>query len=187
MTVSANLAARLFAAGLAIGIVQIVFVSQLPVAGGTADLAPLSVMGVALLCGAVPAAVFGFGVGLFLDVALLQTPGLTSLVLLSVGYGCGRLRELRDPEGPLVPLIAGAAATVVYAVGYSIIQFLLDVDSPLSGVLLRQLLATVILNALLALPVHALLRRWLLPGLPEDPRRRRRRATTTRLSPLSRT
>jgi rod shape-determining protein MreD len=130
---SAHVAARLLAVGLAAGMVQLVFVSQFPVAGGTADLAPLVVMSVALLCGAVPAALFGFLLGLFLDVALLQTLGLSSLVLLLVGYGCGRLRELRDPEGALVPLFLGVLATIGYVVGYSTIQFLLDVDAPVSG------------------------------------------------------
>ena len=49
----------------------------------------------------------------------------------------------------------------------------------------RRSLATILLNALIALPVYALVRRWLLPALPEDPRRRRRRAYTTGgLSPL---
>jgi hypothetical protein len=44
-----------------------------------------------------------------------------------------------------------------------------------------------VLNTLLALPVFALVRRLLLPFLPEDPRRRRRRAYTTGgLSPISR-
>jgi hypothetical protein len=51
----------------------------------------------------------------------------------------------------------------------------------------RQVLLVVVLNSLLALPVHALVRRVLLPFLPDDPRRRRRRAYTTGgLSPLSR-
>jgi hypothetical protein len=51
----------------------------------------------------------------------------------------------------------------------------------------RQTLATIILNTLISLPVYALVRRWLRPALPEDPRRRRRRAYTTGgLSPLSR-
>ena len=77
----------------------------------------------------------------------------------------------------------GAAATLAMSVAYSIIQFLLDVSAPVSGVLLRQLLATLILNALLALPLHALARRWLSPALPEEPRRRRRRQPST--SPLS--
>ena len=53
--------------------------------------------------------------------------------------------------------------------------------------LIRQILITIVLDTLLALPVYALARRLLLPHIPDDPRRRRRRAYTTGgLSPLSR-
>jgi hypothetical protein len=56
-----------------------------------------------------------------------------------------------------------------------------------SLLLVRQILATIVLNSLLALPVYALVRRIVQPYLPDDPRRRRRRAYTTGgLSPLSR-
>ncbi len=72
-------------------------------------------------------------------------------------------------------------------VGYSLMQFLLGVDAPVSLLLVRQILATILLNAIIAAPLYALVRRLLLPALPEDPRRRRRRAYTTGgLSPLSR-
>jgi rod shape-determining protein MreD len=175
---------RLTVLGLVVVVLQLAFVSQLGVAGGRADLTPLVVMAAGLLVGSLAGALFGFGLGLLLDVALLQTLGLSSLILLAVGYWCGRLREARDPEGVLVPLFAGVLATFMAAAGYSLIEFLLDVDAPVSGVLVRQLLATLALNALLALPVYAVVRRWLVPGLPEEPPRRRRRATTTRLSPL---
>ena len=57
----------------------------------------------------------------------------------------------------------------------------------MSLLLLRQIVLGVVVNTLLALPVHALVRRVVEPALPEDPRRRRRRAYTTGgLSPLSR-
>ena len=66
-------------------------------------------------------------------------------------------------------------------------QFLLGFEAPVSLQFVRQVLLVVVLNSLLALPVHALVRRVLLPFLPDDPRRRRRRAYTTGgLSPLSR-
>jgi hypothetical protein len=66
-------------------------------------------------------------------------------------------------------------------------QFLLGATAPVSWALLRQTLATLVINALIALPVFATVRRFLLAALPEDPRRRRRRAYTTGgLSPLSR-
>jgi rod shape-determining protein MreD len=182
-----QLVARLAALAALAVIVQVAAVSQVQLFGTNADLSPLVVAAVGLLCGAVPGAVFGFCVGLFLDLALVQTVGLSSLVLLAVGYGAGRLRELRDPEGALVPIVVGAAATAVATSGYSLMQFLLGVDAPVSLLLARQILATTLLNAIIAAPLYALVRRMLLPALPEDPRRRRRRAYTTGgLSPLSR-
>ena len=122
-----------------------------------------------------------------MDTVLLQTLGVNSLVLTTVGYGAGRVRELRDPAHTLAPVIVGAAATALAAVGFSLLQFLLGVDAPVSLELLRAILMTIVLNTLLALPVYAVCRRVLLPYLPDDPRRRRRRAYTTGgLSPLSR-
>ena len=179
------LVARIVVFGIVVGIVQVTFVSQFPVAGGTADLAPLAVMSIGLLCGGLVGASFGFGLGLFLDVSLLQTLGVTSLILVGIGYFAGRLRDgIADTESSLVPLLAGAAATVTMSVSYSIIQFLLDVSAPVSGVLLRQLLATLILNTLLALPVYAIARRWLSRSLPQQPRGRRRQPSSAALSPL---
>ena len=183
MPYAVRLSLRLAALALVAVIVQVAAVSQVQLFGTNADLSPLVVAFVGLLCGSVPGAVFGFGTGLFLDLALVQTVGLSSLVLLGVGYGAGRLRELRDPEGPLVPILVGAAATA----GYSLMQFLLGVDAPVSLLLARQILATTLLNAILAAPLYALVRRMLVSLLPDDPRRRRRRAYTTGgLSPLSR-
>jgi rod shape-determining protein MreD len=180
-----GLVARIVVFGVVIGIVQVTFVSQFPVAGGTADLAPLAVMSIGLLCGGLVGASFGFGLGLFLDVSLLQTLGVTSLILVGIGYFAGRLRDgIADTESSLAPLVAGAAATVTMSVSYSIIQFLLDVSAPVSGVLLRQLLATLILNTLLALPVYAIARRWLSRSLPQQPRGRRRQPSSAALSPL---
>jgi rod shape-determining protein MreD len=168
-------------------IVQTAAISQLPIAGANADLSPLLVMSVGLLCGSLAGGCFGFGVGLFFDVVSLQTLGVSSLVLLGVGYGAGRLREARDPEGTLVPLAVGAAATLAFALGFALMQFLLGADAPVSWALVRQTVATLVINTLIAVPVYAVARRALQGSLPDDPRRRRRRAYTTGgLSPLSR-
>jgi len=187
ITVTPQLAARLVVLGLSIVILQVSAVSQIELFGTNADLSPLVVGAVGLLVGSLPGAVFGFAVGLFLDLALVQTLGLSSLVYVAVGYGAGRWLELRDPQGALVPFAAGAAATAVATIGYSLMQFLLGVDAPVSFLLVREILATILLNALIAGVVFAVVRRWLTPALPDDPRRRRRRAYTTGgLSPLSR-
>jgi rod shape-determining protein MreD len=185
--VTPQLALRLLGLGVAAVIVQIAAVSQIQVFGVNADLSPLVVMAVGLLCGSVTGAFFGFGVGLFVDMALVQTLGLSSLVLVVAGYTVGRMRELRDPQASLVPVGAGAVATTITTVGFSLMNFLLGVNAPVSFLLLQQIVATILLNTLISLPLYALVRRWLGPALPEDPRRRRRRAYTTGgLSPLSR-
>jgi rod shape-determining protein MreD len=169
------------------GILQLTAVSQMSVFGVPADLSPLLVASIGLLAGSIPGAVCGFCLGLFMDTALMQTLGVTSLVFTAVGYGAGRVRELRDPAHGLAPVAVGAAATAVAAIGFSLLQFLLGVEAPVSWLLVRDILMTIVLNTLLALPVYALVRRALAPFLPDDPRRRRRRAYTTGgLSPLSR-
>jgi rod shape-determining protein MreD len=186
-SVSPQLVLRAFLLGVVVVLVQIAAVSQVVLFGTNADLTPLVVASVGLLCGSIPGAIFGFFVGLFVDTALVQTMGLSSLVYVVAGYWAGRLRELRDPQAAVVPMIVGAAATAVATIGFGIMNFLLGVDAPVSFLLLRQIVATILLNALIALPVFALVRRWLSPVLPEDPRRRRRRAYMTGgLSPLSR-
>ena len=186
-TWSGGAVARIAAIGLVGGILQVTTVSQVLVFGVPADLTPLLVASVGLLCGSVAGATFGFFLGLFVDTVLFQTLGVSSLVLLVAGYGAGRVRELRDPGHSLIPVAVGAGAAAVTVVGFSVLQFLLGVDAPVSFLLVRQILLVIILDTLLALPVYAVCRRVLLPYLPDDPRRRRRRAYTTGgLSPLSR-
>jgi rod shape-determining protein MreD len=187
VTLTPSLIARLAILGLLGVVLQAAAVSQIEVFGVPADLAPLLTMAVGLLLGSTTGAAFGFGVGLLSDTAQLETLGVTSLLLVAVGYGAGRLRELRDPAHGLTPMAVGAAAAAVSSVGYVLLQFLLGVDVPFSILLLRDILMSIVLATLLALPVYAIARRALLPYLPDDPRRRRRRAYTTGgLSPLSR-
>ncbi len=182
---SVPVAIRLWVVGVVAVILQLTAVSQVTLLGVTADLTPLVIMAVGLLAGSVAGACMGFGMGLFVDMALLQTMGVESLIGVVVGYGAGRMRELRDPAHTLIPVAAGAAATVVWTVGFSVMQFLLGVDAPVSFLLARDILATTVVNAVIALPVYALVRRAVEPYLPDDPRRRRRRAYTTGgLSPI---
>lgn len=179
--------ARIAALAVILVFFQIGVVSEVPLFGVSADLSPLLVAFVGLLCGSLTGAAAGFAIGLLVDLALFQTLGLTSLVFTLVGYWCGRLRELRDPQGALTPLLLGAAVSAASLVGYSIMEFMLGVDAPVSLELLRQLLIGTLVNTIVSLPMWLLVRRCLIGALPEDPRRRRRRRayTTGGLSPLS--
>jgi rod shape-determining protein MreD len=182
------LLARVAALAVILVFFQIGVVSEVPLFGVNADLSPLLVAFIGLLCGSMLGAVAGFAIGLLVDLTLLQTLGLTSLVFTLIGFWCGRLRELRDPQAALTPLLVGAAASAVSLIGYSLMEFMLGVDAPVSFELLRQILLGIVVNTIVALPTWAIVRRALERALPEDPRRRRRRRayTTGGLSPLSR-
>jgi rod shape-determining protein MreD len=180
-----RLALRLVPLAFVMVVLQEAALSQISIFGVSADLTPLVVMSVGLLAGSTAGAAMGFGTGLLVDLVLVQTLGVTSLLYIAIGYWSGRLRELRDPAHGLVPLAVGAAATAFAGLGMTVIQFLLGVDSPVSLLLIQQIFITVLVNTLLALPIYTLVRRVIRPVLPDDPRRRRRRAYTTGgLSPL---
>jgi rod shape-determining protein MreD len=182
-----SLAWRVAVLSIVVVLVQISVVSEVPVFGVSIDLSPLLVAFVGLLCGSMMGAVAGFCVGLLIDLALMQTLGVTSLTFTIIGYWAGRLRELRDPQAALTPLFVGAVAASAAMVGYSIIEFLLGVDAPVSLELLREIVVGVLVDTAVALPFWAIVRRCVVGALPDDPRRRRRRAYTTGgLSPLSR-
>jgi rod shape-determining protein MreD len=175
---------RLVALGFATVILQVVVGSQVRLFGATADLVVLVVAAVGLLCGPVTGAGFGFALGLFVDLALVQTVGLSSLLYVAIGYGVGRLRELRV-EGAFTAIVVGAVATLAGGVAYSLMQFLIGVDAPVSLELLREIISTSLVNAIVATPVFLLVRRALAAGLPDDRRRRRRPRRPAGAAPLS--
>jgi len=183
------LAVRIMALSVAIVFIQIGVLSEVTIFGVNIELAPLLAAFIGLLCGSVPGAVAGFGIGLLIDLALVQTMGITSLLLTLVGFWAGRLREVRDPQGALVPVLVAAGAASVAFVGYALIEFLLGVDAPVSLQLLRDIVLGILVDSIVALPFFLIVRRALRGSMPEDPRRRRRsrRAYSTGgLSPLSR-
>jgi rod shape-determining protein MreD len=187
MSESLRLPVRLGLLALVTVVIQEAAVSQISIFGISADLTVLVVMSVGLLAGSLSGAIMGFCTGLLVDMVLVQTLGVTSLLYIVIGFWAGRLRELRDPSHGLVPMAMGAAATAFAGLGMAVIQFLLGVESPVSWLLLQQIFITVLINALISLPVYAVVRRIVEPALPLDPRRRRRRAYTTGgLSPLQR-
>jgi rod shape-determining protein MreD len=170
---------------LATVVLQLAVVTQITVLDSDADLFPLVTLSVGLLAGPIPGATCGFLLGLVADMALLQTLGVTSLLLIAVGYLAGRYRELRDASHKLVPVIGAAAATLAYATAFSLVQFLLGVESPVSPLVIREILIGALLNGLIAMPVYAGVRALLRPDLIDDLRPRRRRQTPTRRGPLT--
>jgi len=158
---------------------QVAGVVTLHVFGASPDIVPLMIGAVGLLGGSVPAAFVGFGAGLLLDLALGQPLGASSLVLTTVGYGVGRYREVRDPSHGLLPIPVGAAATAGYVIGFAFLSFMLEVRGPVSPSVIREMIITILLNALLALLFFPIIRRFLRGTLVDVREVRRARTATT--------
>jgi rod shape-determining protein MreD len=159
-------------------VLQLAVISSISLAGTNADITPLIVVAVGLLAGPVAGSIVGFLAGLLIDMSLVQTLGVTSLLLIGIGYFAGRYREVRDATHGLVPILSGVAATLAYAIGLSITQFLLGVDSSVSALVIRDMLIQTLVNALIAVPLFGAIRLLLGPSLIDPWRPRRRRATT---------
>ncbi len=105
-------------------------------------------------------------------------------MLTAVGYGAGRYREVRDPAHGLAPIVFGLAATAGYLIATAAVTFMLGVEASISPLVLRELVVTVLLNGLLALPVFWLLGKVLRGALVSDPMARGRRQRTRETGPL---
>jgi hypothetical protein len=84
---------------------------------------------------------------------------------------------VRDPSHGLLPIPVGVAATAAWVTAFAAVSLMLDIGARVSPLVLRDMVVTTLLNALLALPVFTGSRRLLRPSLRVDPfevRRRRR-------------
>jgi rod shape-determining protein MreD len=154
-------------------VLQVSFLSYLWILGATPDVLPVIATCLGLLGGAVLGATCGFATGLLLDVALLETLGVTSLTLLLVGYLAGRYREGFEISNSLVPALLAGGLTVVATATFAVLQLMLGVETEISLLVLREVLVKALLALLLALPVYPLVRRALRPALVEEASRPR--------------
>jgi rod shape-determining protein MreD len=146
-------------------ILQVSFFSFLNVFGTTPDALSVVIICLGLLGGAVLGAVCGFTAGLLLDTLVLQTLGVSSVVLLSVGYLAGRYREGFEISNSLTPPLVAGALTALAAMGYAVVALMLGIDAPVSLIVVRDMLVKGLLGLILAVPIYPLVRRVLRPGL----------------------
>lgn len=153
---------------LLVAVLQVTVFSTVELLGGVPDVLLVVLVILALLRGPVAGAVCGFAAGLVTDVATLQTLGVTSLLLVLLGYWAGRYGEsaARDRRpGPLLPVVA---ATVVYAVASLALRAVLGEGPSARVVLVDSLFPTLLWNAIAAFPAWWVLRR-LVRALPPRP------------------
>lgn len=142
-------------------IVQISILSDVTILHGRPELLLVTVIGVALLRGAVFGAFAGFCAGLVADTGVFGMLGFTSLLLTLAGYWTGRYGETTGRDRAHAPLLSVAVITILYQFAALILHFMLGQPAPARYVLVDSLLPTVVLNLVLTIPVYALLRRLL--------------------------
>jgi rod shape-determining protein MreD len=178
MIVTRKIALRLALILLVGVILQVSFFSYLTLFGSIPDIVPVLVASLGLLGGAVVGAVAGFAAGFLLDSVLLQTLGVSSLALLAVGYMAGRYREGYEISNSLTPPLMVGALCLVYAALFSALQLMLGVSTPVSLVIVRDIVVKGLLGTLLALFMFPIVRRILRPALVDDALGARPRAPT---------
>jgi rod shape-determining protein MreD len=175
MIVTWQIGLRLAAIVLLAVLVQVSFLSYLSILGATPDVLPVVIAVLGLLGGVVTGAVAGFATGLLVDSLLLQTLGVSSLVLLSVGYLAGRYREQFEIDSLLAPALLAGGLTLVGTAGFIALQLMLGVEAAVSLLVVREVLVKGLLAFLLAFPLYPAIRFALRPALVlEEPATRRR-------------
>jgi rod shape-determining protein MreD len=186
MIVTPHIAGRIaLLLGLAV-IIQTSFFSELTLLGAIPDALAVVVVCLGLLGGAVVGAVCGFAAGFVLDSLLLETLGVSSLVLLAIGYLAGRYREGFELQSSLSPAMMAGGLTALGAAIFAAIQLMLGVDTNVSLLVLREILVKGLLAFLLAIPIYPLMRWALRPALVDDGPRRRRAPLPARARSRSR-
>ena len=108
------------------------------------------------------------------------------MVLLTVGYMAGRYREGTEISNSLVPPLVIGALTTAAAAGFSAIELMLGVRTPVSLLVLREIVVQGLLAVLFAIPFYPLIRRILRPAIVDDFQARRARSPISRGAARSR-
>jgi rod shape-determining protein MreD len=137
-------------------IVQVSIASSIEVADGHPDFVLVLVVVISLVRGPLFGACIGFTAGLVLDVASLETLGLSSLLLTLAGYWSGRFGDATTRSSAHPPFIAVALATIGVALGSAVLHFMLNDTVSASELFARVLLPTLALNLLLTYPLYRL-------------------------------
>ena len=159
MTDALKIAVLVFVAG----VLQTSVFAGAELLGGTPDVLLLVLLGIALQRGAVAGAAAGFLGGLLLDIATLESLGVTSLLLTLVGYWAGRFGEATGRDRRYVPIAAILAATVFVALGGYTLHYMLVADILAERALVTTLLPGLGLNLIVGVPVLSLCRVLLPP------------------------
>lgn len=143
-------------------LLQVSVVQRIEVGDASPDLIVLVVVSLALLTSSVDGAVAGFVSGLAVALFAALALGPHALIGTLVGYFAGRWGEvLVTDEHPLPPLFAGVIATFAMQVGLPLVDFLVSPYATAAAGMWDDVAIVTMTNAVLAIPVYAVVRRIL--------------------------
>jgi rod shape-determining protein MreD len=137
-----------------VAILQASVFNDVVILGGTPNIVLVALVALALLRGSVFGAAGGFVAGFVLDVANLETLGVTSLLLTLGGYWIGRYGETTGRDRGHAPFLSIAVVTILYAIGELLLRYSLGQPAPARTVLLDTLFQGIALNLLVTVPVY---------------------------------
>ena len=129
MILTPKIVARIALIGLLGVLLQLSFFSQVELFHVSPDILPALVVCLALLGGSLTGAVAGFSIGFFLDCLLVEALGVSSLVLLSVGYLAGLFRERFEIHNSLAPALLCMGFTLGAEIGFGVIHSIAITDT----------------------------------------------------------
>lgn len=179
MILTPKIVVRIVLIGMLGVLLQLSFFSRVELFHVSPDILPALVVCLALLGGSLTGAVAGFSIGFFLDCLLVEALGISSLVLLGIGYFAGLFRERFEIHSSLVPALLCMGLTLAAELGYAAIQLMLGIDAPVSPLIVRDLLLKSVYAFFIGWPLYLLVRRVLRPALVEEPKVKRRRQPRT--------
>lgn len=156
---------------------QTLIVSRVSVLGVTADLFLIFTVVVAISRGSMYGALFGFFAGVVADIAFLQPLGLRSLIYVLTGYFVGMVVLRFGTVNPWGVLLLAGGASFVAQFLYGLAQYAMGPQAGFFTMLGTQMLPEAVLDALVAVPVYALLVHLrVIPGPRPEPGASRSRA-----------
>ena len=157
------------AIGLVAVLLQVTIIPRFDVGAfeATPNLVVATVVAVACLRGVVVGALFGFSVGLLVELLSPgDTLGVLAIAYVAIGAWCGRFASGGEPIGRLMAVLLVVAASALVPVWLGVVE-LLRGDGPPIGYLIGHLvIPQIVLAPLMALPAWWAARRLL--GAPRE-------------------
>ena len=136
---------------------QTLIISRVSVLGVTADLFLIFTVVVAAGRGSMDGAIFGFFAGLIADIAFFQILGVRSLIYVLAGYFVGMFVARFGTMTPWGVLFLAGGTSFLAQFVFGLFQYIMGPQADFLIMVGTQMLPEAILDALIAVPVYALL------------------------------